>query len=262
MCYGALQGGKRLRPFLHITAAKAVGAKDLASAFDIACAIEMVHAYSLIHDDLPAMDNSPLRRGKPSVHAAFDEATALLAGNALYGRGLEILAALNLSAPKRLGLLKGLLEAAGPKGMMGGQCLDMETEKKKPQDFSLNQIEKIQELKTGALITYSLSSAAIAFGKKRRVQKKLVFYGQALGLAFQIVDDLLDVKGEVALAGKPVKADGIVGKINFVSFLGPQKAYQKAQSLMEQACAALEGLEEESVHLLSQLAHYCLTRLS
>tara|TARA_R110002095_G_scaffold195724_6_gene174430 strand:+ start:525 stop:1412 length:888 start_codon:yes stop_codon:yes gene_type:complete len=256
MAYGLLGGGKRLRPFLHLSAARLVGG-DEKKALDIACALEMVHCYSLIHDDLPCMDDSPLRRGKPSVHTAFDPATALLAGNALYTLALDILTDLELSETKRLALIRALSKASGASGMMGGQQLDMEAMlSQKP--LTLEGITHLQRLKTGALMEVSLACAEIAFEAPQEIKKILALYGRNFGLVFQITDDLLDAKGTSESLGKPSQADE--NKATFVSCLGLKGAEEKAEVLIKEACQALEPYGLEATPLI-QVAHILLTRV-
>lgn len=257
MSYGLLNGGKRLRPFLHLSAARLVGG-DEAIALDIACALEMVHCYSLIHDDLPCMDDSPLRRGKPSVQAAFDPATALLAGNALYTLALEILTGLDISEAKRLALIKAFSKASGASGMMGGQHLDMAAmTSSKPS--TLEEITHLQRLKTGALIEVCLESVSIAFDPPQEMTRALTLYGQNFGLLFQISDDLLDAKGTPETLGKPTQADE--DKATFVSYLGLIGAEGKANALVAQSCQVLETYGESAISL-THLVRALLTRAS
>lgn len=257
MSYGLLNGGKRLRPFLHLSAARLVGG-DEAIALDIACALEMVHCYSLIHDDLPCMDDSPLRRGKPSVQAAFDPATALLAGNALYTLALETLTGLDVSEAKRLALIKAFSKASGASGMMGGQHLDMAAmTSSKPS--TLEEITHLQRLKTGALIEVCLESVSIAFDPPQEMTRALTLYGQNFGLLFQISDDLLDAKGTPETLGKPTQADE--DKATFVSYLGLIGAEGKANALVAQSCQALETYGESAISL-THLVRALLTRAS
>ena len=257
MSYGLLEGGKRLRPFLHISAARLLGGNE-AVAFDIACALEMAHCYSLIHDDLPCMDDSPLRRGKPSVQAAFDPATALLAGNALYTLALEILADLDLADTKRLALIRAVSKASGASGMMGGQQLDMEA-MISPAPLSLEQITRLQRLKTGALIEVCLASATIAFEPSQDMARALTLYGKNFGLLFQISDDLLDAKGTPETLGKPTQADE--DKATFISHLGLEGAEEKANAIVEQACQVFDMYGAPAAPL-TQVVRALLTRVA
>lgn len=257
MSYGLLKGGKRLRPFLHLSAARLVGG-DEAVALDIACALEMVHCYSLVHDDLPCMDDSPLRRGKPSVQAAFDPATALLAGNALYTLALEVLADLPISEAKRLALIKAASKASGASGMMGGQYLDMAA-MSSCNPLSLEDITRLQRLKTGALIEVCLESVNIAFDPSEEMACSLTLYGQSFGLIFQISDDLLDAKGTPETLGKPTQADA--SKATFISHFGLEGAEEKAKELVGRACQAFEAYGE-SAEPLTQVVRALLTRVA
>jgi farnesyl diphosphate synthase len=257
--YGALDGGKRLRPFLHLEAAKILGGDEKA-ALDIACALELVHCYSLVHDDLPGMDNADLRRSKPSVHKAFDEATAILAGTALYTLAFEVLAALTLASEKCLVLIQGLAQASGGLGMMGGQSLDMSLEQRDVATVSLEEITHMEALKTGALIEFALISAVQAFEGTSEDLTRFQVFGKSVGLAYQITDDLLDYKGDSAETGKPVHADAQAGKANFVSLLGASAAEQKAQTLIQEACASLSPYGSSATPLI-QLAGHLMHRV-
>ena len=257
MSYGLLNGGKRLRPFLHLSAARLVGG-DESVALDIACALEMVHCYSLIHDDLPCMDDSPLRRGKPSVQAAFDPATALLAGNSLYTLAFEVLTDLDCSEGKRLALINAFSKASGASGMMGGQYLDMAA-MSAPHPLTLEEITHLQRLKTGALIEVCLESALIAFDPSPEMARALILYGQNFGLLFQISDDLLDAKGTPETLGKPTQADA--SKATFVSHFGLDKAEEKAKALVDQTCQVFD-VYGEPANPLTQVVRALLTRVA
>ncbi len=245
MTYGTLEGGKRLRPFLHISAAHLFEGDDKV-ALDIACALELIHCYSLIHDDLPGMDNSPLRRGKPSVHAAFDHSTALLAGSALQNLAFEILTDLDLVDSKRLRLIKRLAQASGATGMMGGQQLDMEAEKTIPP-FTLDDISHLQRLKTGALIEYALEAAFIAFAPDSSSLAPLHLYGKNFGLVFQITDDLMDANTTEQTTGKPTQADE--NKVTLITHFGAEKAEKAAKDLVEEAYQALTPYGDKAIPL-------------
>ena len=257
MIYGTMNGGKRLRPFLHLEAAKLFSG-DEDTALDIACAIEFVHCYSLIHDDMPAMDDSPLRRGKPSVHKAFDESTALLAGTALYGAAFDVLACLNISSETKIKLISDLVTASGSKGMMGGQQLDMDAQTAQ-HAFSESEVTRLQNLKTGAMFDYSLTSAATAFSSTKEDVINLLSFAQAFGLVFQITDDLLDVEGSLAVVGKPVNVDAPLNKASFVTILGIDNTKAKAQQLISQAKQSLEPYGNNAHHLISA-ADFLITR--
>jgi geranylgeranyl diphosphate synthase type II len=199
MRYSVLGGGKRLRPLLCLLAAEACGA-DPALAMPAACALEMVHTYSLIHDDLPAMDDDDLRRGRPTCHKAFDEATAVLAGDALLTLAFEVIATHVRPAEAAIGCVRALAEASGPIGMVGGQMADLQAEGR--PDGTLDALEAIHRRKTGALLRASLRMGAIVAGADEASLQALDVYGHAVGLAFQIIDDLLDVEGDEAKLGK------------------------------------------------------------
>lgn len=235
MTYGTLKGGKRLRPFLHLMTARLFEG-DETIALDIGCALELMHCYSLIHDDLPGMDNSPLRRGNPSVHTKFDMHTAILAGSALQNLAFEILTQLDIPEGRRLQLVQRLAQASGALGMMGGQQLDMDAEK---SDLPLTAIEisHLQDLKTGALISYALESATIAFTVEGDIPPSLGLYGKNIGLAFQITDDLMDIKGTSANMGKPTQADD--NKATIVTHLGIGKTEALVTTLIDEACTSL-----------------------
>lgn len=238
MRWAALDGGKRLRPFLVIAAADMFGAPR-ARSIRTGCAVEMIHCYSLIHDDLPAMDDSDLRRGRPSVHKAFDEATAILAGDALLTQAFEILAEAEThpDASIRCRLALELARASGKEGMVGGQMIDIYAEQK---TFDLSGIEELQRLKTGAIIRFSAMGGGIVGGAADAEVEALRLYAEDLGLAFQIVDDLLDAFGDAQALGKPVGQDIDMDKATFVKLLGAQGARDEARRLVERAKAHLE----------------------
>lgn len=238
MRHGALDGGKRLRPFLLIAAADMFDAPR-ARSVRAACAVEMIHCYSLIHDDLPAMDDSDLRRGRPSVHRAFDEATAILAGDALLTQAFEILAEpeTHPDAEVRCALALELARAAGKAGMVGGQMIDIYAEHKA---FDLAGIEELQRLKTGALIRFSAIGGGIVGQAGADDIAALAAYAEDLGLAFQIVDDLLDAFGDAEALGKPVGQDADMDKATFVKLLGAEGARGKARDLVASAKAHLD----------------------
>ena len=238
MRYAALSGGKRLRPFLVVASADLF---DVArrSALRTAAAIEMIHCYSLIHDDLPAMDDSDTRRGQPSAHKAFDEATAILAGDGLLTEAFAVLAdpATHPDPGVRIELVAALARASGIAGMVGGQMIDMSPER---DGFDLDGIDELQRLKTGALIGISCMSGAILGGADAEARAALADYARALGLAFQIVDDLLDAEGTEEEIGKPVGQDADLDKATFVKLLGHDGARAKAHELVMTANKTLE----------------------
>jgi farnesyl diphosphate synthase len=258
MRYSALAPGKRLRPFLVLASARLFAVAER-SALQVAAAIEMVHAYSLVHDDLPAMDDSDLRRGRPTCHKQFDEATAVLAGDGLLTMAFQVLADRDTHGDPavRCELVASLARAAGPHGMVGGQMFDLLAE----HDASLDigAITRLQRLKTGALIAFSCEAGAILGKAAPELRAALRGYAHDLGLAFQIADDLLDVEGTAAETGKPVGSDAAAGKATFVSILGVERARDQASLLVRQAIAHLD-LFEEKADLLRQAAHFVVER--
>jgi farnesyl diphosphate synthase len=257
MRYSALAPGKRLRPLLVLAGARLFGVHRR-SALQVAAAIEMVHAYSLIHDDLPAMDNSDLRRGRPTSHKEFDEATAILAGDGLLTMAFEVLAHPDTHGDPavRCELVTALATAAGPAGMVGGQMIDLIAEK---QVLDIGAITRLQRMKTGALIAFSCEAGAVLAKAAGELRIALRGYAHDLGLAFQIADDLLDVEGSAAETGKPVGADAAAGKATFVSILGVERARAQADLLVGQAVAHLD-LFEQRAELLRQIARYVVSR--
>ena len=230
----ALQGGKRLRGFLVLESARILGVAP-ARSLSAAAAVEALHAYSLIHDDLPAMDNDDLRRGLPTVHKKWDQATAILAGDALQTLAFELLTDPSLgTAEVRISLVQALSKASGAQGMVLGQALDMAAETAPP--LTLDQITDLQAGKTGALICFAAEAGAILAGAN---PAPLRAYASALGLAFQITDDILDVTGDAIKAGKRLGKDAAAGKATFVSLLGLKAAQSRALALIAQAEAAL-----------------------
>ncbi|MBK3777099.1 polyprenyl synthetase family protein [Azospirillum sp. YIM DDC1] len=238
MRYGCLNGGKRLRPFLVCQSAALFGVNP-DCALRVAVAVEFVHSYSLVHDDLPAMDDGDLRRGQPTVHRKFDEATAILAGDGLLTYAFEVLAdpATHEDPHVRCQLVAALAKAAGPHGMVGGQMLDLIAEH---ETFDLGTTTRLQRMKTGDMIAFSCEAGGI-LGKAPPPQRHaLRAYAHDLGLAFQIVDDLLDIEGTEAETGKSVGRDAEAGKSTFVSILGQDRARSQAAMLAVQAKAHLE----------------------
>jgi geranylgeranyl pyrophosphate synthase len=259
MSYSVLNGGKRLRPLLVYVTGEALGA----SATDLdapATAVELIHAYSLIHDDLPAMDDDDLRRGMPTCHKAFDEGTAILAGDALQALAFGALTTLGNGLPDatRVRMLSVLAGAIGTRGMAGGQAMDLEAA---GRPIDAVRIEQMHRLKTGALIRASVELGALAApGVDEARHTALRRYGEEIGLAFQIQDDILDVTGDTAVLGKRAGADAAHGKPNYPSIFGLEQARQLAREHRDRAIAALAGLGEASGPLRS-LAHYVVDRV-
>jgi len=253
--HSLLGPGKRLRPMLVLLAAEACGG-DRLSAMPAACAVEMVHAYSLIHDDLPAMDDDDLRRGRPSCHAAFGEANAILAGDALLALAFEALAGGVKPPQTAAACCVDLAAAAGATALVGGQADDLMAER---SGGGIDQLESIHRRKTGAMITVSLRLGAMAAGGNERQTAALEEYGEKLGLAFQIVDDLLDARGDEAVLGKRTGKDAQRGKLTFPGLLGVEESSRKAEELVREACAALVPLGPRAARL-DALAQYVLER--
>jgi farnesyl diphosphate synthase len=256
MRYAVLNGGKRLRPFMVMEGARIFGV-DAGRARRVAAAVEFVHSYSLVHDDLPAMDNSDTRRGKPSLHKAYDEATAILAGDALQALAFDILADVETHEDPRvrIELVSNLASAVGPHGMVGGQMLDMIGEK---QEFDVGTISRLQRLKTGKLIVFCCEAGAILGKANPAHRQALRNYAHDLGLAFQVTDDLLDAEGNVKHMGKPANQD--IKKATFVTAMGREQARQRAEMLVEQSVSHLRIFDEGRVDLLKDLAYYVLKR--
>lgn len=257
MRHAAMGGGKRLRPLL-VQAASDLFNISRVSALRVGLAVECIHVYSLVHDDLPAMDDDDLRRGKPTVHKAFDEATAILAGDCLHDLAFEVLADEETHPDPfvRVELVKALALASGTSGMAGGQMMDLEAEK---TSFDLPTVTRLQQLKTGALIGFCVDAAAIMARIPPEGRTRLHGYARDIGLAFQIADDLLDVEGDAALAGKALGKDAAAGKETFVSLLGVDRAREQGRLLVEQAKAHLHGFGPEA-DLLRAIADYIVER--
>ena len=257
MRYSALAPGKRLRPFLVLAGAGLFGVARRC-ALQVAAAIEMVHTYSLVHDDLPAMDNSDLRRGRTTCHKQFDEATAVLAGDGLLTAAFGVLAHPDTHGDPavRCELVSELAAAAGAAGMVGGQMIDLIAEH---QSLDIGAITRLQRMKTGALIAFSCEAGAILAKAPGEARVALRGYAHDLGLAFQIADDLLDVEGSAAETGKPVGAGAAAGKATFVSILGADRARAQAELLINQAVAHLD-LFEQRAELLREAARFVITR--
>ncbi|WP_340265143.1 polyprenyl synthetase family protein [Sphingobium mellinum] len=257
MRHATIGGGKRLRPLL-VQAASDLFNISRESALRVGLAVECIHVYSLVHDDLPAMDNDDMRRGKPTIHKAFDEATAVLTGDCLHDLAFEVLADEQTHSDPfvRIELVKALALASGPAGMAGGQMMDLVAEK---QSFDLVTVTRLQQLKTGALIAFCVDAAAIMARIPAEARRSLHGYARDIGLAFQIADDLLDVEGDAALAGKALGKDAAAGKETFVSLLGLDRAREQGRLLVDQAKAHLHGFGAEA-DLLRAIADYIVER--
>lgn len=257
MRYAAIGGGKRMRPLLVVAASRLFNV-DEAAALRVGAAIESIHIYSLIHDDLPAMDNDDLRHGKPTLHKVYDEATAILAGDALHALAFEILAdeATHADPFVRAELVQELARASGPDGMAGGQMMDLAAE---GQDLDLATITRLQQLKTGALIAFCVEAGAILGRMPSEGRTALRGYTRDIGLAFQIADDLLDAEGDAEVAGKALRKDEGRGKATFLSLLGAERARQQAAMLVDQAIAHLSQFGAEA-DLLRAIARFTIER--
>lgn len=257
MRHAAIGGGKRLRPLL-VTATASLYNVDRAAALRVGTAVEAIHVYSLVHDDLPCMDNDDMRRGKPTVHKAFDDATAVLAGDSLHALAFEILASPGTHQDPfvRAELISTLALASGPDGMAGGQMMDIEAEN---SAFDLQTVTRLQALKTGALIAASVEMGAILGHVPPEGRAHLKGYARDIGLAFQIADDILDVEGDPELAGKALQKDAVAGKGTFVSLMGLDRAKQQAAMLVAQANEHLASYGSEA-DLLRAIANYITER--
>lgn len=257
MRHAAIGGGKRLRPLLVFATARLFNV-HAESAGRAAVALEAIHVYSLIHDDLPAMDDDDLRHGRPTIHCAFDEATAVLAGDSLHALAFEVLAdpATHPDGDVRAELVADLARAAGPSGMAGGQAMDLAAD---GAQFDLGTVTRLQQLKTGALIGAAVEAGAILGRVAREERTHLRGYAHDLGLAFQIVDDLMDVEGDEEAAGKKLRKDQGQGKETFVSLLGVDRAREQSRMLVDQAIEHLARYGEEA-DLLRAIARFVIER--
>jgi len=257
MRYSAMGGGKRLRPLL-VKASCDLFNIDAESALRTGLAVECIHVYSLIHDDLPAMDDDDMRRGKPTAHRAYDEATAILAGDCLHDLAFSILVDERTSTDPfaRCELVRLLAQASGPAGMAGGQMMDLTAD---ARSFDLHTVTRLQQLKTGALIGFCVEAGAVLARVPEDRRLGLRGYARDLGLAFQIADDLLDVEGDPALAGKAVGKDAAAGKATFVSLLGIDQARERAAMLVAQAKEHLASYGSEA-DLLRDIADFAIAR--
>ena len=257
MRYSLFNGGKRVRPILVYAAARSIQPNiDLALLDPVAAAIECLHSYSLVHDDLPAMDDDDLRRGKPTCHKAYNEATAILAGDGLQALAFEYLTRTRFSAEIQIQLIKSLAWGSGADGMVLGQAIDLAAV---DQTLNLQQLETMHRHKTGALIRSAIAMGAIAAGANSQALKDLDNYAAAIGLAFQVQDDILDVTSDTATLGKQQGADIAHNKPTYVSLLGLDQAKIKAQDLYQEALSALEPFGD-SARELQQLAAYIVGR--
>lgn len=259
MRHGVLNGGKRLRPFLVVETSRLLGAPEPA-AMRVAAALECIHCYSLIHDDLPSMDDDDLRRGQPTVHVAFDEATAILAGDALLTLAFDILSSSETALPAeaRLQLVNQLARAAGIGGMVGGQALDLDAERVTPDEAG---IVRLQAMKTGALLRYACAAGALAARADDETLARMTRFGEIVGLAFQLADDLLDVTSDTATLGKAAGKDAGRGKGTLVSLHGVAAVRQRLDGLVEEAAALLEPFGPEA-ETLRQAARFIARRES
>lgn len=257
MRYAAIGGGKRMRPLL-LTATAALYGVDRERAVRVATALEAIHVYSLIHDDLPCMDDDAMRHGKPTVHKAFDEATAVLAGDSLHAFAFEVLSDPATSGDPfvRAELVHMLATSSGAHGMAGGQMMDIVAE---TASFDLPTVTRLQQLKTGALLTAAVEMGAILGHVPPEGRLHLRGYARDIGLAFQIADDLLDAMGDEAVAGKALRKDAAQGKETFLSLLGVESARERAQMLVDQAITHLSSYGEEA-ELLRAVARYVIER--
>jgi geranylgeranyl pyrophosphate synthase len=246
-----------VRPLLVYASAAALATHSDARVLDgVACALEYIHSYSLVHDDLPAMDDDDLRRGNPTCHRRFDEATAILAGDALQSRAFELLSRLSAPAALKLALIDTLAAAAGPRGMVGGQAIDLAAVQ---QRIDLDHLETMHRLKTGALIRAAVRMGALVAGASGQQLEALDRYAAAIGLSFQVQDDILDITSDTATLGKQQGADVARDKPTYPALLGLEQARAKAQALHRQALAALEGFDS-GAERLRQLSAYIVER--
>ena len=263
MRYSTLGGGKRLRPFLVVETARLFDTEG-AGPLRAGAALEMVHCYSLVHDDLPAMDDDDLRRGRPTAHKAFDEATAILSGDALLTYAFDVLASEETHADPsvRAALVLGLARGSGLGGMAGGQALDLEAERQ-TEPHTADFVMQMQAMKTGALLLYAVEAGAILGGATPTQRRALTRYGRALGAAFQVADDILDTESDAATLGKAAGKDAGRNKATLVAALGLDAAKARRDALAEEAQAALASLGlEDRIAILSEAARFTVARKS
>ena len=263
MRHAVLGGGKRLRPFLTVETARMLGRDEDDGSLRAGAAVELLHGYSLVHDDLPSMDDDDLRRGRPTVHRAFDEATAILAGDALQALAFEVLAdpATDADAGIRAELVLGLARASGLGGMVGGQILDLAAEGRWGGEARLgaDEIRRLQAMKTGALLRFSVEAGAILARARPQERERLVAYGRALGAAFQVADDILDVEGAADEVGKRTGKDRERGKATLVDALGVDGARAECTRLLDEALRALEPFGSDA-ETLREAARFVVAR--
>jgi len=258
MSHSLLAGGKRLRPLLVLMACEACGGR-VESAMPAAVAIELVHTYSLIHDDLPAMDDDDLRRGRPTCHVAFDEATAILAGDGLLTLAFEVVSKGITPAEVAIRCCADLSSAAGADGMVGGQMRDLTAVAGQEENAAIEQLEAIHRTKTGRLLSSAVTMGGLIAGANVQTLGNLQAYGNCIGLGFQIVDDLLDERGDAQTLGKEVRKDAAAGKLTYPTILGVDQSRRRAEELIETAIQAIEPLGQSGRRLQS-LARYILKR--
>lgn len=263
MRYASLGGGKRLRPFLLVESARLFGASG-DGVLRAACALEMIHCYSLVHDDLPAMDDDDLRRGRPTTHKAFDEATAILAGDGLLTYAFDVTAdpATHPDPAVRAELVLQLARHAGLGGMVGGQVLDLEAESKR-EPHTAAHVVRVQSMKTGALLHYAVLAGALFGGADATAREAMSRYGRAVGAAFQVADDILDVEADAQALGKATGKDADRNKATLVAALGLEAARARRDALAEEAIAALDTIPEgRHAHVLKEAARFAVERKS
>jgi len=262
MRYSTFAGGKRLRPILMLAACEAVGG-EINTALPAACAMEMIHTYSLIHDDLPAMDNDDFRRGNPTNHKVFGDAIAILAGDALLTQAFILLSspffASNVPHDRILAVIHEIASAAGSRGMVGGQVVDMESEGQK--DLDLPTVQYIHTHKTGALIKASVKIGALLGGADERQLSSLTRFGEMIGLAFQIADDILDIEGSTEELGKDAGSDQARGKATYPSVIGIEESRRRASELLDMAIESLDSIGEKA-EPLREIAKFIISRKS
>ncbi|MFP4391796.1 MAG: polyprenyl synthetase family protein [Desulfohalobiaceae bacterium] len=258
MHYSLQAGGKRIRPVLCLAWAEHFGL-DPNRIISFASALELIHTYSLVHDDLPAMDNDDLRRGQPSSHIRFGEALAILAGDGLLTRAFELMLSPDLDSDLLLAAARNVAQAAGPAGMVGGQVLDMQLTGQ--GQASVQSLKEMHSLKTGAMLSCSCCCGAILAGAKQKDLQKVEAFGQAVGLAFQVADDILDITGDSQKMGKPVGSDQAQGKLTYPGLMGLDESMRLGQDLVQQAKEAISDYQGPQADFLRQLAHYIMHRV-
>lgn len=258
MRYSVSAGGKRLRPFLTIMGGNVIGDCSPEALLDIGCAVELIHTYSLIHDDLPALDNDDLRRGKPTNHKVFGEAMAILAGDGLLNQAFQVLTRVALPPERLLEIIRIIADGAGTTGMIGGQVVDIESEGKR---IGADLLRYMHEMKTGKLIRAAFLAGAVAAGASESERQQLDRYAYNIGLAFQIADDILDIEGDPIKLGKPIGSDQHNAKSTWPSLLGLEASRQTARALVEEAVGILETFKpSDSTAALQGLAQYVISR--